>query len=297
MNEEQKELALWGGGGLLAILILSWLTASRSAQVSSHNAAVERLYPDYQRYYATVEDDPARLTMTEAQRALEESQARQAAIRQQLEAQLLVTLDPKVINAQRSTPGGGAAFSYNQVVDEVDSRYRALRAKALRLNVGNLPPLPHEGADRIARGDEPAVLQQRALQLAEVLLVDRVLNLLIDMGIHGVSAIEALPPIADQPTEPSYLGLGVQLAFAMDYINADRLQRTLREASGKLDLETLTMSPNAQHNGRFDLQVGFRQLSFWPEDWDASAILEVVPSSGTRAESSPSRSVRGVNRR
>ena len=95
--------------------------------------------------------------------------------------------------------------------------------KASRLNIPDLPSLPHEGADQLSRGDEADQLQLRSWQLAEVIMVHGVVDELFDLGIHRLTGIEVLAPIADNSSEPSYVSLGLRATVLIDLVNADRL--------------------------------------------------------------------------
>ena len=292
MNEEQKELLIWGGGGLAIIILLAWVTASQAGQVATNNQRVDTVYPEYQRLYASIEGgNPDRKLLSEAVQLIEAAQLTQETIRSVLEKELLTTLDPKVENSQRVGGTGAALFSYNQVVDEVDSRYRSLRSKAARLNIPELPSMPHEGADQLSRGDESGQLQLRSWQLAEVLMVHGIVDQLFDLGIHRLNGVEIVPPIADNSDQPTYVSLGVRLTMVIDLVNADRLLNYLRETEKGLDLESISMTSDQNTEGRFTVDITIRQTSAWPERWDPGLVLggagggAAAPSSGRRSTS------------
>ncbi|TVR43094.1 MAG: hypothetical protein EA402_10220 [Planctomycetota bacterium] len=284
MNDEQRELAIWGGGALLGVLLLAWFTAGQAAAVRSHNATIDRLYPSYQRHYA---EGANRVSLSEAQATVRAAKQAQQLARERVEAVLLAPWDTRVIQAHRLS-GGSAVFSYNQVVDEIDARYRSLRAKAQRLAVGQLPGLPHEGAERIQRGDDAPALQARSLQLAEVLLVHRLLDYLVDLGVTGITMVETLPLIADQTTQPSYAGLGLRVSAVLEQALADRLLHELRSPELRMALEGLVLAPDARNPERFVIELSVRRFSEWPEGWDPALLL-----AGANRPAAPNRSGRG----
>ena len=52
MNEEHKEILIWGGSALVLVVVLAWLTSSQAQEVDAHNRVIDQNYPEYQRLYA-----------------------------------------------------------------------------------------------------------------------------------------------------------------------------------------------------------------------------------------------------
>ena len=283
-----------GEGGLLLIIVLAWSTASQAGQVDAYNQRVDVAYPKYQRLYAGLDPaDPKRVVLAEAKRRVEAAQINQETIRRVLENELLTALDGKVENSQRVGASGAALFSYHQVVDEVDSRYRSLRSKASRLSIPNMPSLPHEGADKLIRGNEPEQLLLRSWQLAEVFLVHQVVDEFFNLGIHQLTSIEVVPPFADGTVDPSYVSLGLRLSVSIDLVNVDRLLTYLRDTQDGLDLEALSMSADSSIEGRFTMDVTIRQTSTWPERWDPNVVLEGAAGGGLQPATNLRSTTRG----
>lgn len=277
MTGEQKELLIWGGGALLVIIILAWFTSGYATELQRHNAGIDRNYPSYASHYA---EGPRRIPLAQAQQRINQAQEEQAAVRERVESVVLSPLDSRVLRSVRQG-SGRPGFSYNQVVDEVDSRYRSLRSKATRLNIGTLPSLPHEGSDRIARGDEEAIEQQRSLQLAQVMLASDFLNHLVDLGVHSVRQVEAPPAVTDHREDPTYVGIDIKVTTVLDYTNLDRLMRELREPSSRWSLVEFTMTPDPQLETRFQTELTIRQVAQWPEGWTVGDIIPRAASSSS----------------
>ena len=84
MNEEQKELLIWGGGGLLAIFIIAWFT-SQAGQVDANNQRIDAAYNDYTRLYASLDEGTGtRKLLADAVQEIEAAQLRQETIRRVL---------------------------------------------------------------------------------------------------------------------------------------------------------------------------------------------------------------------
>ncbi|TVR15459.1 MAG: hypothetical protein EA401_02720 [Planctomycetota bacterium] len=281
MDAVQKEWALWGGGALLLVIILAVLTSSYRQRVVAANSVIDRVLPSYQLHYATGSDHAP---FSEVQAAMQALRDDQESARREVEAVVLSSLPRRVIDAVRSSSSGRAAVSYSQVVDEIDNRYRSLRAKARRLNVGDLPPLPYEGADAVSRGDDQEHEQARSQQLAQVNATQTLVDLLIDHGALAVRSIEPLSPSVDAADAPSYLAMGVRIQASFDYANYDRLLAHLATPQSQVVVEDIAVAPERGTEPRFALTIGLRTVVPWPERWASQGFQAAgEPSAGERA--------------
>lgn len=281
MDAMQKEWAVWGGGAVVLVIILAVLTSSYRGRVVAANSVIDRMQPRYELHYGA---GPGTLSFTEAQAAMQDLRTQQATAMHAVEDQVLSALSRQVINAVRSSASGRAGVSYSQVVDEIDSRYRSLRAKARRLNVGDLPPLPLEGGDAVTRGDQIEHEQARSQELAQVMVSQELLDLLIDHGALAVRSIEPLAPVVDHADAPQYLGMGLRLQASFDYTNYHRLLAHIAQPQSRIVVDEWGVAPEQGREGRFILTMVLRTLVPWPERWSSEGFQSVEePGAAERA--------------
>jgi hypothetical protein len=279
LTKEQQEVAIWGGGALVLVLVLWYVVAGLRAGAVEQDGEAANLHKTYEVLFA---DGPDRTPIAQARSAIGNAVDNQAAERLAAEGAVLGEVPRGFVDDLERLNIGFTVTRLNEV-------HQSLRSKAQRLNVGRLPTLPYE-EDGGLEADSPL---SRSKKLVEADFYGTVLDFLIDRNASAVTSVTAEPIGADNARAPAYVRLGVRVSFQVDYPSLDRILGDLRSGESALSLREITISRSGEDI--FETELVATRLASWPGTWDTS-LLSNAGSTGSGATSGARGSGRGSTR-
>ncbi|MFM2090378.1 MAG: hypothetical protein RLZZ127_867 [Planctomycetota bacterium] len=220
MTPEQRSLALWGGAaGAAAVLALAWI-GMRSGDLDGLSAKADKAYAEYERLYPAVGGESAK----DALDRLTTLAGVQSAALAEAERGLLAEL-----------PAEYRIDDLNQATNQARADLERLRQAGLSRRVV-MPALPFQGA---ALAQDPG---QRRLQLAQLWLVRRTVELLLEAGVARIGQISLAGGALDP--DSVYGALFIQVVCdAPQPVALDLLQRLRGEHARGLGLREAALMP------------------------------------------------------
>jgi hypothetical protein len=256
-----RELLLWGGGTAVLILGCWWYAGSLAGGTANQAAALAPEHDAYRRYYV---DGAPRVPAEQARQSLKAAASSQAEELRTIEAAVLTRLPDELLR-----PG----FGYVHAVARANEAAARLRNRGERMNLRNLPNLPHLGPEAVPRGDSPAELARRSYLLCEVWLAERMMTRLLDLSPRNMSA---LAPVGLQRVEQDYALLTCAFVATFDSAAGQRLLEQLREHEGGLLLRRLDYT--VRDNNQVEISGELAICTAWPALWNGDPSLGGAPA-------------------
>jgi hypothetical protein len=167
MTPDQRSLALWGGiAGAATLLALVWIMV-RGGEHAALESKADKAHAEYQRLYPAAGGEPA----ADALARLTTLAAVQTAALVEAERALVAELPPDY-----------RLDDLNQATNQARADLERLRQAGLSRRTV-LPPLPFQG---VALAPD---LRQRRMQLAQLWLIRRTVEILLDVGVTRISQV------------------------------------------------------------------------------------------------------------
>ncbi len=220
LTPEQRSVALWGGiAGAAALLAVGWIVV-RGGEHSTLQAKADKAHAEYQRFYPAAGGEPA----ADAIARLTTLAAVQTAALVEAERTLVAELPPDY-----------RLDDLNQATNQARADLERLRQAAVSRRTA-LPPLPFQGA---ALAQDQG---QRRMQLAQLWLIRRTVEILLETGVARISQLALAGGGLDPDGVYGVLFLTV-VCDAPQPVALDLLQRLRAEHGRGIGLREIALLP------------------------------------------------------
>jgi hypothetical protein len=262
MTRDQIQLAAWGGGGLVLLIIAGVILSSRAGLLEQVRSEATQLHGQYTTLYPN-DGRPSQEALTAAERL------------QDHQTQALKDAEEKLVAV---LPDDYRRTDVNQAGSRLSADLASLKQRAQRQKIAIPQELPFEKGFDAEEG-------RRSLQLAQLFLYHSAIGLIMDSGITRITNVSMGTGYRDE--SGTYAVLPCEFVLEGNYEAFVQVVDTLREhhdqGFGIRDIK-LTQGPQAVQG-----TLLITMITICEPVWELPAISGTIVRSGVRGAATPAR--------